>query len=86
MDESTQSLEEIKQRILKKQALLFEQRLDRYLRLEDPDLPPDQKKKIYLSLLEPATSQEIEELEQRKVTLETINSINKTPKEEQENE
>lgn len=50
-------LEETKQRILLKQAKLFEQRLDEYLRISDPELSPSQKKEVFNRLVEVPESQ-----------------------------
>lgn len=48
----SQELEEIKQRILKKQAILFEQRLDSFLQITSPSVPISQKRELFNQLVE----------------------------------
>lgn len=52
MSKENRSLEEIKQSILKKQALMFERRLDAYLAMTDPDVDKIIKKQIFEHLLD----------------------------------
>jgi hypothetical protein len=47
-----QELEQIRERILLKQAKLFEQRLNRYLEIESSDTTPEKKKELFNSLVE----------------------------------
>lgn len=53
MSNEARELEEIKQRIKKKQAILFERRLDAFLAMEDSNLPITERKKIFNALLDP---------------------------------
>ena len=50
------SLEEIKRDILKKQALLFEHRLELYLQLEEKDIPRNERREIFNRLLDDTES------------------------------
>jgi hypothetical protein len=50
MSRENRSLEEIRESILKKQMILFEQRLDHFLQIQDQDIPPDQRKELFVEL------------------------------------
>lgn len=57
MSREAQQLEETKRRIREKQALLFERRLDAFLALEDPNIDPAERKKIFNEILNPVEEQ-----------------------------
>ena len=65
------TLEEIKQEILRKQAILFERRLDSYLQLEDPNIPKSKKKEIFSNLVH-YDSEDISSQEKLDETLKTL--------------
>lgn len=47
-----QELEQVRERILLKQAKLFEQRLNRYLEIENPETTPERRKELFNSLVQ----------------------------------
>jgi hypothetical protein len=57
MSKEARELEEIKLRIRKKQAILFERRLDAFLAMEDSNLPLAARKEIFNALLDPVEEQ-----------------------------
>lgn len=63
MSTEGRSIEEIKQSILKKQAILFERRLDEFLQLSNEELSQTEKKEIFRNLLEEGIPREPDEEE-----------------------
>lgn len=51
MSTESRTLEEIKQDILRKQALLFERRLDEYLQLRNLDIPIQERRQTFRNLV-----------------------------------
>lgn len=51
MSTEVRTIEEIKASILKKQALLFEKRLDSYLAMTDQDIPLSERREIFRSIV-----------------------------------
>lgn len=62
MSKEARTLEEIKNDIRRKQALLFERRLDAFLALEDSNLPLNRRKEIFNSLLDPIEEETVTNL------------------------
>lgn len=58
MSSDARTLEEIRESILKKQAILFEKRLDEFLRLEDPEIPQVVKKQMFREIVTSTKSEE----------------------------
>jgi hypothetical protein len=74
-------LEETRQRILLKQAKLFEKRLDDYLALADPELTPSVKRTVYENLIGSDSQEKLE-----KLTIDNYHEIKESLKEEFANE
>lgn len=80
MSQESRSIEEIKASILKKQALLFEKRLDEYLRLADQDIPIQERKETFRAIItesvpKSSSSEEIQDEIQRNLYLSKGDSV-----------